>query len=579
MNDLFSNIVDKKNLRHVQEMTLDKISETLSHTAGPYGSNTIILGDPGKGESDIYTKDGHKVLCSIDFFNPLEKSIQMQLKEITEYIVHTVGDGTTSTVMMCASIFKELNNYLEVSNTPMFKVIDEFCKAIDEIQDLIRSHGREIELVDIYDICMISTNGNKEISTQIADIYQQHGKNVHINVGISNDTDHKIKSYNGLTLERGYSSPAFINVSDGDNSGRCVIHNPNIYTFKDPVDTPELIGYLQQIIVSNIMRPIYDRKPDQIVPTVIMAPSISRDANAFLQELEKMLYSMTPETKPPILIISGLNEYVDQYFDITMLCGCKTINKYIDPKVQEKDIADGKAPSMDNITEWCGHCEEIVADNMSTKFTNPADMYEYDDEGNYKESSTYEGLLRFVEQELELSIKNNESIGVIGNLRRRLNSLKCNLVDYFIGGISSIDRDSVKDLVEDAVLNCRSACNNGVGYGSNFEGFRATRELIDKEDHKGIRQEMLSIINKAYIDVLLNLYMLNFDGDANDLIEENLKNGRPLNLRTLSWVDEQVLCSIDCDIAILDCIKKVIVPMVTANQTLLLNPQHNKYLE
>ena len=63
-----------------------------------------------------------------------------------------------------------------------------------------------------------------------------------------------------------------------------------------------------------------------------------------------------------------------------------------------------------------------------------------------------------------------------------------------------------------------------------------------------------------------------------DLIEENLKMNKPINLRTLSWDKEQVLCSIDSDIVILDAIKKVIVPMVTANQALLLTPQHNKYL-
>ena len=46
MKDLFSNIVDQKNLRNVQAMTLQKIADTVANTAGPYGSNTIILGDP-----------------------------------------------------------------------------------------------------------------------------------------------------------------------------------------------------------------------------------------------------------------------------------------------------------------------------------------------------------------------------------------------------------------------------------------------------------------------------------------------------------------------------------------------------
>lgn len=580
MKDLFSNIVDQKNLRNVQDMTLQKISETLSHTAGPYGSNTIILGDPGTGKPDTYTKDGHKVLSHIDFFNPLEKSIQTQLVEITEHIVKTVGDGTTSTVMMCASIFNSLNKYIEVNpNVPIFKIVNEFDQCVTELQDIIRSHARDVELVDIYDICMISTNGNKEISTQISDIYKQFGTDVYINVQVSNNENHIIKSYDGLTLERGYSSPAYINQEgDSENEGKCIIRNPRIYTFRDPVDTPEMIQFLSTILVNNIVSPIYDKKPDEIVPTVIMAPTISRDADPILQELEKILYSMPVAGRVPVLIISGLNRYIDQYSDIVMLCGNKFIGKYIDPKIQEKDIADGKAPSLGNICEWYGTCDEIVCDNMKTKFINPIDMFVINENGEKEYSPVYNSLINFVEQELNLSIKNSEDVVTIGNLKRRLNSLKANLVDYYIGGISSIDRDSVKDLVEDAVLNCRSACKNGVGYGSNFEGMRAAREM--KIDDEGtLRYDMIKILIKSYIAVVSNLYKLNYDGDPVKLIEENLEKNKPINLRTRSYDGEQVLCSIDCDITILDCIKRVIVPMVTANQALLLNVQHNKYLE
>ena len=121
MNDLFSNIVDEENLKQVK-----KLSDTLSKTAGPYGADTIILGDPGMGKPDVYTKDGHKTLCHIDFFNPLEKSIQSQLKEVTEHIANTVGDGTTSTVMMCYSIFNSLYVYfLNHKSLPKFKVVKE----------------------------------------------------------------------------------------------------------------------------------------------------------------------------------------------------------------------------------------------------------------------------------------------------------------------------------------------------------------------------------------------------------------------------------------------------------------------
>lgn len=578
MKPLFSNIVDKKNLQEVQLKTLDEISKTLANTAGPYGSNTIILGDPGKGKPDSYTKDGHKTLSHIDFFDPLEKSIQTQLIEVTEHIVKTVGDGTTSTVMMCASMFSSIYSFLlRNKGVPTFKIIQMIDKVIEDIQERIKSHGREVELSDIYDICMISTNGNEDVSTELAYIYNTYGKNVYINVTTSNNANNIVKAYDGLTLERGYASPAYIN----DEDGTCTIRNPRLYTFTDPIDTPEMISYMEKIIYDNVIIPFTQHDVDNYIPTVIMAPSVSRDATAVLAELEKLLYGCTNFTKPPMLFITGLNKEIDQYNDIVTLCGDKSIKKYINPDIQEKDIKEGKAPNIDSITEWYGTCDEIICDNMKTKFINPKDMFsdEVDEDGNRKYGKVYEGLLNFVEQELEYSIKNSEGVGTIGNLRRRLNCLKSNLVDYMIGGISSIDRDALKDLVEDAVLNCRSAVRNGVGYGSNFEGFRACHELMEEEENKnGLRYNVLNMINSSYHDVLVNLYKLNYDGDPEDLIEENLKMNKPINLRTLSWDKEQVLCSVDSDIVILDAIKKVIVPMVTANQALLLTPQHNKYL-
>lgn len=577
MQDLFSNIVDQKNLRNVQKMTLQKIADTVAHTAGPYGSNTIILGDSLQGKSDIYTKDGHKTLLHIDFFNPLEKSIQSQLVEVTEYIVKTVGDGTTSTVLMCNSVFKAITEYIEEHpETPTFEIVRSLSNCIEDLKKRITAHGKDVDVSDIYDICMISTNGNTEVSSQIADIYKEFGTNVYINVGVSNTKDNILKSYDGLTLERGFGSPCYINTEDG----KCVIRNPRIYTFTDPVDTPEMISYLEQIIFKNIMEPIYSKQVENLIPTVIMAPSISRDANATLTELEKVMYACDTSVRPPILIIAGLNKEIDQYEDLVMLCGSKSIKKYINPDIQEKEIKEGKAPDKDNIVEWYGTCDEIVSDNTGTKFINPKDMFIKNEDGTLSYSSTYEGLINFLKTQLEYAIKNSEGIGTIGNLRRRLNSLQSNMVDYLIGGISMIDRDAVKDLVEDAVLNCRSACKHGVGYGSNFEGYRACMEYLeDGNDDTQINFDMMRIIRKSYEETIKNLYTLNYKGDVDKLMEHNLANKSPINLRTLRWDDEKVLCSIDTDVAILDAIKKMIIPMATANQALLLNPQHNKYLD
>lgn len=573
MNYEFTNIVPKESLRKVQLNTLEILASVLSKTAGPRGSNTQLLHG---NRHDEYTKDGHNVLSEIKFYRPLEHAIQTEMKEVTRYIVKTVGDGTTSAVLLSNEIFKSMCE--AETSMSAYNIMSKFKEIVKEMIERIRANKRECTLEDIYDICMIATNGNKEVATAIQNIYRQFGMEVFIDVGISNTTDHLVKSYDGLTLNVGYPTPAYINTSGTEQeSGKASIRNPKIYAFEDPVDTPEMMAFLNAILDKNIFTPMLTN--GQYEPTVILAPSISRDANKLLTELERTLYGFDQvqnvEQKPPVLIITNAAANAEQYADIIMLCGIKTIRKYIDPTIQQRDIDNGDAPTPENVHEWCGSADLVEADTTNTKFVNPKCMFEIDKNGNRTYSSVYNGLINYINQELDVAYKNNEDANVTGKLKRRLNSLKTNLVEYLIGGITVTDRDSVRDLVEDAVLNCRSAAKYGVGYGANFEAYRVIRSM---NCENRFSNNIMVAIEDAYSNALSNLYMTVYDKYDVDLyITESIERGMPLNLATGEF-DGKVLCSIETDVAILEAISKVIMVMFTANQALLENPLNNVYL-
>lgn len=580
MDYSFTNIVPKESLRKVQLNTLEILASVLSKTAGPRGSNTQLVHGQRHNE---YTKDGHNVLSQIKFYRPLENAIQSEMKEITRYIVKTVGDGTTSAVLLSNEIFKSMCE----AETKMsaYSIMKTFKEIVSEMIDRIHANKRECTLEDIHDICMIATNGNVEVSEAIKSIYEQFGMEVFIDVGISNTTDHLVKSYDGLTLDIGYPTPAYIN-SEGNSkeAGKASIRNPRIYAFEDPVDTPEMMGFLETILYNNILDHLMNQDFDY-VPTVILAPSISRDGNNLLEELEKTLYGFDQQhmgnQKPPVMIIPNAKINEEQYNDITMLCGIPTIKKYIDPDIQAKDIENGKAPSLETICDWYGIADLVEADTTNTKFVNPACMFEKDEEGNRVYSSVYNGLINYISQELEIAYKNNEDANVTGKLKRRLNSLKTNLVEYLIGGITVTDRDSIRDLVEDAVLNCRSAAKHGVGYGANFEAAKVIEEMIrENETEDSDVYEIKFAIAKAYNNAMFNLYSTVFDSveKINYAISESHELGMPMNLATLEF-DGKVLCSIETDVAILEAISKVVMVMFTANQALIESPINNVYLE
>ena len=577
-----TNSIKKEQARIIQRKVLEEVSDLVMNSAGPKGSTTMIL----KGDSyPLYTKDGKKILENIKLFGEVEQGILDQLLQITEKIVSKVGDGTTSAIRLSYLIFLYLVEMEVDNNKNSYDIIEKFKEAKDIIIEEIKKNTKDFTPEDAYDICMISTNGNKELSNIIYNIYKKYNTGVYIDLKTSNTSDYIIKEYDGLTINRGYASPAYINRPTGE----CVIRNPRIYVFKDPVDTEEMIGYFTKILYTNIMEPLYSK--GEPIPTVIMCPFISRDVNTQLEQLEKVMYSYDKDevsqmSKLPICIVSNLAKYADEIADLGMLADIKPICKYIDATVQQRDIAEGKAPSIDNVEEFYGTVEEIIIDKEKTKFINPVNMFMKDEEGNYildeegnrVYSNSYTSLLSFLKTNLQQCIDDGEDAVTINMLKRRINSLSSSLVELYIGGVSVTDRESVKDLADDAIRNCRSAANNGVGRATNFEALLASDKLKDDESIDEEVREFINVIYYSYLDIVEDLYIKSFSDEtlANEKLAESIEKEMPINLKTLEF-DGKVLTSILSDITILDCIARIVTIMFTSNQILISSPMSNSY--
>ena len=578
-----TNVVAEDNMRRVQIDTLDKLRLFVSKTFGPMASNTqIITGNNKDTILSNYSKDGLKVLKNIQFSEPLEMAIQSEVVDIAANVEKKVGDGTTSSVILSSLIFRGLYNLEKQYTVPPRRLIKYFNEIISNLQNDILKRGKEITLDDIYKICMISTNGDEEVSNQIVSIYKEYGFDVNIDVGISNDQDSKIKIYDGITLNEGYSDPAYIN---NPITNTADIHNARIYAFNDPIDTPEMVSYLEKILVENIFNPINDGEDP--IPSVIISPHITRDASGLLTRLVSILYEYnkqeTQNQKPPILIItniSGTDEEI--YDDIAKLCHCKYIRKYIDPETQKAEQEKGNAPTIDNVTEFYGYAELVSADSDKVKFINPAAMMDSEDK-------SYTMLVNYLKQEIESCIANNDDHLVIGRLKKRLRCIEGNMIEYLIGGITIADRDSKKDLVEDAIKNVSSAAEMGVGKAANFEGlYSSYKEICNLESegiHDGIYYDIACVIFKAYFEAARILYSSAISDtiDIDTLIEDSIENACPWDVVDLLDNDEpskhgdNVLCSINTDVEILGTISRLVTLMVTANQCLLQAPILNKY--
>lgn len=594
-NKPVNNIIDKDRLRNIQSSVLHDLKNAIINSMGPAGSNSLIL--RGTSDADIvseYSKDGNKIIKSIKYQYPIEMAIKAEIENATRHIEKTVGDGTSSVVVMSSLIFDSIMEAYSIGDivTDPFETMRLFKECVKIISDKIRAKGRDCTLEDIYNIAYISTNGNVEISEQLVDIYKNYGMNVFIDVSASTNENTYIKTYNGVTIESGYSDPAMINNLD---RGSCRIRSTDeykvhVYQFAESIDTPEQLAFFQKIIETNIMEKRFNKvRPTMEIPTVILAPQISRDAQAYMRRVVQMLLQFDEthySQKPQLLIVTnymGLDEnYVDH---ISNLCGCKPIKKYIDDKIQKADQEAGLAPTLSTVCDFYGLSGEVEADGNITKFVDPDKMYEKDDDGNviYDEnenpilSITYNNIINFLESQYKSAAAQGGHDGTLGALKRQLNAVKSNMVELFIGGISISDRDSLRDLVEDAVLNTRSAAKNGVGYGANTMGYCITREICESgtQEYSDEIMNMMHIICNAYTEMIKCLYETVFkERESIENIAEQiyLNDGKPYNLNTFDY-DGLVLTSIESEPTILDTISKIISLMCTANQVILMAPQ------
>lgn len=588
-----SNIVPKNVLREVQLETIERIANALANSYGPSGSTTLIRkGDDVKGSGvTAYTKDGHSILGAIKFNKPIEMSILDDLKDITRNTVKTVGDGTTSAVILSYEIFRVLNEIIsDHANFTEKAVVAELQKVVKDITTIIENSKQKPTIDKIYQIALTSTDGNEEVANSIREIYEQFGLGVYIDVGISNTTNHMVKTYEGLTIDGGYFNPCFINRAKDAVSE---LQNPNIYIFEDPIDNNYTLNLCYKIVEQNLIAPLTkyntlvqqgnQAEADAVIAnelkaTAIITPTFGRDIRSQMDSIIDMMSSSKIEQRAPLTIITGMTD-VDRLADLAAMTGAKTIKKYVDPEVQKSDVEKGIAPTLDNVaSDFGGKAELLVADTKTTKVINPELMFVNDEEGKRVFSSEYNNLLASLEAQLAQLDTVKESATEVNVLRRRIQSLKCNMVDYLIGGVSYTDRDALKDAVEDAVLNCRSAAKEGIGYAANFEGLRAAYEVAEVTSNLSpIREAVSNAVYKAYANTVARIYVDYIaveDIEQDDLIKTLIERNKPIDV---TGNDREVLSSIKTDPTTLQAIVDIVGLMFKTNQFLCPIPDMNTY--
>ena len=145
---------------------VETLEKAVSVTLGPAGK-TVIIDEFGTIHA---TKDGVSVAKSIVLEDPIENIGAMAVKQISEKSNTNCGDGTTTTVVLGANIYKNSLKRVLFGSSNATQVKNGVNKAVSAIVDYIKTTAKPISSKeDIKKVALVSANFDEEIAVYLAE--------------------------------------------------------------------------------------------------------------------------------------------------------------------------------------------------------------------------------------------------------------------------------------------------------------------------------------------------------------------------------------------------------------------------
>lgn len=534
----------KKGLRDI----FTQVANMLTKTLGPYGTTTII---EKYGEHHI-TKDGFTVLKSIDYRDPTLKNFLMLLLRISGQVVVQVGDGSTSSIVAADEIIKAFDADEQFFNKFRPRdLLDIINKCVDTVSEKLYANATRIDIDsdgmwnEIYRIAHISTNGDDDVATMIANIVDKT-KNPAIEFVESKTDNTSYEIIDGYTSNICYFDTVFATRDDG----MCVINGANVIMFDYKIDMEKDLPLISQAAILSardnkrlvVIAPAYDR---------YLLEKIRRDVN---MELKSRGTTICVYCRVPL--VNNMSHIM--YNDFAVLCGAQVINERY----------DDDAIKIEDIQEYMGFVERAEINDKSTLIRGFAK----------RDDAMYEKCL------LDATMKCNElatkyrDMGIIDTslteAKNRLTKLRCSMGVIKVGGKSTLERKSRYDLVEDAVRATESAVKYGYNIGGNLAIVYTIHDILNNTpDLSEDEVHMYTMISDAFTNVFKRVLNNKYaDSKTTDdvvgrVLNEYKESGEQIgyDLITDSF-SRDIINSCRTDIEILRGAFSVISLLITSNQ-------------
>ena len=226
-----NNVIFDKEMNEKLLSGITKLYKAVSCTLGPNGRNVIISKDNGK---PYITNDGVTIASSIELDDEIENIAVNIIKEAAKKTNETVGDGTTTTIILTYELYKRSLELIENGINPTI-LNESLLKYKKYIIDSLKKQKKNCKSKSkIKQVSSIASK-DKNIGLVISELYEKVGFNNYIVIEdkVSEKIDFEI--INGMKLDFGYHIESAI----GENITKLELNNPLVCIEKNYINSIE----------------------------------------------------------------------------------------------------------------------------------------------------------------------------------------------------------------------------------------------------------------------------------------------------------------------------------------------------
>jgi len=413
---------------------ISQLSSAVKSTLGPQG-NTVLIESPEHIGGITVTKDGVTVAKSINLIDPVENLAVRMMKEAADRTASLAGDGTTTAIVLTEALVKSGTKLLD-GETNRTEVLRHLVDITNDVVKELKSASKKLSKRKMRDVAIISANNDKGVGDIIADVYDKVGKDGLVTVEKSQSSSTYFETTNGIKVDRGYSSPLFINDQKRDE---CVLEDVSVL-----VSDAEISNILQ---IENILKPIIqDNKK-----LLIIAPAATNVINTLAANVMKNNLKIC-NIPPPNF---GYRQH-ELMQDIAHTVGAT----YFSEKT-------GDDLSIINYTDL-GHAAKVIVGRDSTVILK-------DENENTPDVS---------ERVAELRVAFDNATKKVDKdfIMSRIASLTGGIGVIYVGGNTDLEQKELYDRVDDAVCAVRSALDEGIVAGGGVALYNVYQSLDSKQN-------------------------------------------------------------------------------------------------